>query len=529
MGKMLGVMIDCSRNGVMTVDAVKRYADIIKKMGYNTLMLYTEDTYEIDNNPFFGHLRGRYSKTEMKELDKYCAEIGIELVPCIQTLAHLNCIFKWYDQYSEINDCDDILLCENEKTYALIEEMFKSLAECYTTRKIHIGMDEAYNVGLGKYRQLNGVKDRFDIINNHLHKVCEIGDKYGFEPMIWSDMFCKLAMGIENQYADVDTSAIKEKAQLPENISLVYWDYYSTDYDHYTRMIRTNKLFDRKVYFAGGAWTWTGFAPRNQFSIDTTTPAVKACTDEGIDGMLITVWGDDGAECSPFAVLPSLMYAAEAVKGNTDMESIKAKFKEITGSDFDSFMLMDKLALPGGKHKSLADRYLLYNDMFMGLRDYMCSPEDADFYKDLAEEIKNADGKGEYKYIFDVYQALAEVLSIKSTLGIRTREAYLNRDMDKLKEIVADCNEMILRIKNFHKIHQARWFKDYKPHGFDIQDIRIGGLLQRTESCMERLEMLACGEITEIPELDEPALAEEGYVHNIWSRIVTPNVLSHIF
>jgi len=54
MEKMLGVMFDCSRNAVLTVDSVKRYANILKKMGYNTLMLYTEDTYEID-----GHPRGR--------------------------------------------------------------------------------------------------------------------------------------------------------------------------------------------------------------------------------------------------------------------------------------------------------------------------------------------------------------------------------------------------------------------------------------------------------------------------------------
>ncbi len=527
MEKMMGVMVDCSRNGVLTVDAVKRYAQIIKKMGYNTLMLYTEDTYEINNNPYFGHLRGRYSKAEMKELDKYCNEIGIELVPCIQTLAHLNCMFKWEAQYGEVKDCDDILLCEEEKTYALIEDMFASLSECFSTRKIHIGMDEAYRVGLGKYFQLHGPADRFDIINKHLHKVCEIGDKYGFEPMIWSDMFCKLAMDTENQYADVDTSAIKEKASLPENISLVYWDYYSTDYDHYTRMLKTNKLFGRKVYFAGGAWTWSGFAPRNQFSIDATKAAVDACLNEGIDGILITVWGDDGNECSPFAILPSLMYASECAKGNKDMESIKEKFREITGCDFDSFLMLDKVATPGGKHRGTADRYILYNDMFMGMRDYMCSPEDADYYKALAEEIKNAEGKGEYKYIFDVCQALAEVLEIKSTIGIRTREAYQNRDMDKLKEIVADCKELIKRIKNFHNTHQARWFKDYKPHGFDIQDIRMGALLQRTESCMKRLEMLISGEIVEIPELDEPVLDEPVW-HTSWGRVVTPNVLSHI-
>ena len=103
MANMLGVMLDCSRNAVLKVETIKRYADIIKKMGYNTLMLYTEDTYEIESQPYFGHLRGRYTKQELKEIDAYCNEIGLELVPCIQTLAHLATMFKWQNEYDDIN------------------------------------------------------------------------------------------------------------------------------------------------------------------------------------------------------------------------------------------------------------------------------------------------------------------------------------------------------------------------------------------------------------------------------------------
>ena len=33
MEKMMGVMLDCSRNAVMRVESVKKYAEIIKKMG----------------------------------------------------------------------------------------------------------------------------------------------------------------------------------------------------------------------------------------------------------------------------------------------------------------------------------------------------------------------------------------------------------------------------------------------------------------------------------------------------------------
>ena len=36
MEKMLGVMLDCSRNAVMKPETVKHYANIVKKMGYNT-------------------------------------------------------------------------------------------------------------------------------------------------------------------------------------------------------------------------------------------------------------------------------------------------------------------------------------------------------------------------------------------------------------------------------------------------------------------------------------------------------------
>ena len=43
----LGVMLDCSRNAVMSVAELKNFILTLKKTGYNCLQLYTEDTYEI--------------------------------------------------------------------------------------------------------------------------------------------------------------------------------------------------------------------------------------------------------------------------------------------------------------------------------------------------------------------------------------------------------------------------------------------------------------------------------------------------
>lgn len=531
MEKMLGVMIDCSRNAVMRLDKVKQYANIIKKMGYNTLMLYTEDTYEIESQPYFGHLRGRYTKEELKEINGYCNSIGIELVPCIQTLAHLEAMFKWKPLYSDINDCDDILFIGEEKTYQLIDEMFKTITECFSSKNIHIGMDEAYMVGSGRYQSKHGYCKRFDIINEHLHKVCELAEKYSLKPMIWSDMFCKLAAdqsGTGNQYDKVDETKILEKAAIPENVSLVYWDYYNLEREHYDIMIKRNKLFRRPVIFAGGAWTWNGFAPDNDFSIRTTEAAVDACNANQIDGMIFTIWGDDGAECSVFSVLPSLMYAAEKAKGNNDIDSIKKKFKEIVDVEFDSFMLLDKLDKPGNKHEKepAVSKYLLYNDPFMGIRDSKCSNEDNVYFEKLAREIRKIPEKGEFSYVFDYLEKLADVLAIKASLGIRTRETYLQNNRDEIKNIIEDYAETLQRLEVFYETYRERWYLENKPHGFDVMDLRLGGVIRRMQNCKDRLEKYVNEEIQNIPELEEPVLSENnGFPH--WWRCISANVLWH--
>ena len=521
---MKGLMVDCSRNAVMNLAALKRFVKVISTLGYDTLMLYTEDTYEVDGEPYFGHQRGRYSKAELKEADAFCRENGIELIPCIQTLAHLNAMFKWVNRYGAINDTADILLADDDRTYELIDKIFATLSECFTTRKIHIGMDEAYMVGLGKYRDKHGDTDRFEIINRHLHKVCDMADKYGFKPMIWSDMFCKLAVSSSDYYSTADLEAIRKKANLPENLTLVYWDYYSTDYNRYSNMIEKNKAFGRPVAFAGGAWTWKGFAPGNQFSFDTTLPAVKACRDRGVKDIFFTMWGDNGGECSRFAVLPALCYSAELLEGNENMSDAKARLKTVTGMEFDDFMLLDKLDNPTERLNYNASKYLLYSDPFMGVYDSRVTEGVNGYYKELYKKLSAVQATDDYKPMFDSAAALADVLSVKAELGIKTRAAYLAGDNKTLKGIAEnDYTAVIDKLKAFYIAFRRFWFFENKPHGFDVQDIRLGGLIMRLESCRERILSYCEDKSNTIPELSEPVLEDER--SKSWNNIVTANVI----
>ena len=67
-----GVMLDCSRNAVMKPMEVVNFAKIVKSFGYNMIQLYTEDTYEVIDEPFFGYMRGRYTQDELCYIVNEC-------------------------------------------------------------------------------------------------------------------------------------------------------------------------------------------------------------------------------------------------------------------------------------------------------------------------------------------------------------------------------------------------------------------------------------------------------------------------
>ena len=518
-----GVMIDCSRNAVMTVDELKKFMTVIAKMGYNQVHLYMEDTYEVEER-MFGYLRGKYTKEELKELDDFAYNMGIELVPNIQTLAHMTAFVRWR---GDIVDADDILLAGDERVYDLINRMFKSLRECFRTDSIHIGMDEAHMLGRGNYYNKNGPKDRVEILLSHLNRVCEIAKEYNFKPMMWGDMFYRLANGGEYYAASSKFDpSIKEK--MPENLRLVYWDYYTTDSKTYKGMIRGHRELCDDLVFAGGAWKWMGFAPHNYFAIKTTKLAIKACKEGGVKDVFMTMWGDAGAECSSYAVLPTLCYAACMAQGITKMSDIRAKFEEWVGARFDDFMLLDATNRIEPVDRVINPaKFFFYADCFMSV---VLNNEKAEYsktYTDTARKLKYAAKRsGEYAYLFDTQAKLADVLAIKQDICTRTREAYETKDVAKLEAIISDYKKMIKRTEEFHKTFQTQWFKENKPHGFDVQDARIGGVIQRMKSCMARLIDFKDGKVSSIPELEEknePFMRGLGCLNN-YNQNITTNV-----
>ena len=123
-----------------------------------------------------------------------------------------------------VRDVEDILPSVKKKSTTWLTVMFATLSKLQT-RKVNIGMDEAHLVGLGRYLILNGVVDRSLLMCQHLERVLDIADKYGFHCQMWSDMFFKL-MSADGQYdRDVEiprrNSCLSWPSQRPCDLGLL--------------------------------------------------------------------------------------------------------------------------------------------------------------------------------------------------------------------------------------------------------------------------------------------------------------------
>ena len=503
--KRFGVMLDCSRNAVMKVETVKRFIDHLQIMGYNALELYTEDTYEIKDEPRFGYLRGRYTGEEIKEIDAYANSRGVELIPCVQTLGHFSALVR-NTEFSDIVDSNDVLLVDEEKAYALIEKIFATLAENFTSRAVNIGMDETFALGRGKFLDKHGYENRFSIFLRHLQRVVQIAEQYGFTPHMWSDMFFRIATGGKYYVDEPFDFPENVVSGLPENIELAYWDYEHYNAREYDVMLDCHARLNRNVWFAGGAWTWTGFAPLNKVALKKTKAAMESVRTNGIKNVLITMWGDDGGECSYFSVLPTLYAARQYADGNFDDEEIKRGFFNLFKVAFDDFLALDLPDMEYAKQVAVS-KVGLYNDPLLGIYDKNIEKWGKNPYGEHAKcLLAIAKSAGEYAYIFNSQARLCETLVQKLDFGVRLRKAYQSGEKSALKSYLKELSKIEKRVQAFYKAFYVLWHTENKPHGWEVQDARLGGLIQRLKTCKLRIKEYLQGKIGEIAELEEEIL-----------------------
>ena len=98
-------------------------------------------------------------------------------------------------------------------------------------------------------------------------------------------------------------------------------------------------------------------------------------------------------------------------------------------------------------------------------------------------------------------------MELKAELGKNLKAAYDNGNKEFLKNAALNIiPELIRRTEEFHHCLMRQWMHENKPFGFEVQELRIGGMIQRLKTTAERLQMYLNGELADIPELEEKRL-----------------------
>ncbi|KAF9191624.1 hypothetical protein BGZ50_009254 [Haplosporangium sp. Z 11] len=472
-----------ARGGVLKESSVFSLMRYCALMGINMMQLYTEDTFEMEGETFFGYLRGGYSRQELVNMDDYAYALGIELVPCIQTLGHLGQILQW-PKYHIYRDTNEVLLANWDETYNLIEKMITTISSPLRSKRIHIGLDEAGGVGEGRYRQIFGYEDPSRVFLHHVKRVQDICKKHDLQPMIWSDMLFTLANKNNSLAGYYDGGTPQLVDTLPPDIDLVYWDYYHTSSQSYAAKIEQHReLGCANPWVATAAWTWNRFWCALPFTFATIQASCQASKrkDHGVKNMMITIWGDEGHECDMFSSLPAMYYFADhgyTPEDEIDLDRLKNCFEGVCGANFDDWVYASKIDQVMDVDTPLTlkthfapntSKYLLWEAQRLG--------KAIEFKEEYPEN-----GRLRMAYL------VATVLSLKCHLHSRMALAYqLGRRQELYELTESRLVDLQVAVDQLWKYHRSLWHKTNKPFGWEVVEMRYGGLRTRLMTMRDRL------------------------------------------
>ncbi len=532
---MNGTMFDVSQsNTLMTVSHVKFLLRRMALMGLNMIMLYNEDNYEIEGWPYFGYMRSRFTQEDIREIDDYAFALGIEQIPCIQTLAHLNDALKW-PSFSGMREDRACLLPGEERVYEFLEAAIVAATTPVRSKRIHIGMDEAMKLGRGHYFDKHGYVNAGEIMLEHLHRVMEILRRHDLEPMLWGDMFFQRIFGkhsyYQQDYGNQEATTVpvtlpngmEQEADLsyiekyPKDAQLIAYGYTPDTYEAWDMIINQGKFVGRDPVFAGGIWNWIGFAPNWFYSFNSAIPQLRACKQNGIKEVFATTWGDEGTECPIDVMLLGMQLWAElGYSEDYDEQKLRERFEFVTGADFDATMLLEKIdAIPGTMENNVEgfnpSKCVLWQDPLFGLLDkelFGLEDEIEAHYRALAPVFRAESEKpSDLARAFGLYARLCDVMEYKATVGCRLKTAYDAGDRETLTRYAEEILPLLIaRQEDFYEYHRAMVFDENKPLGLEVLEIRHAIMMQRTKTALWRLQQYLLGKVDCLQELADERL-----------------------
>ncbi|MBU4459872.1 MAG: family 20 glycosylhydrolase [Verrucomicrobia bacterium] len=285
-----GVLLDISRDKVPTMDTLRGIVGLLAELKFNRLELYTEHTFAYRAHPEVWAEASPITPDEVRTLDAWCREAGIELVPNQNSFGHMERWLK-HPRYAPLAEAPEgsvppwggprrgpsTLDPGNPASFDLVRGLYDELLPCFTSRSFNINCDETWELGQGRSRARCEAEGRGRVYLGFLRKLHADVRARGFAVQAWGD--------VVHQHPELIP-------ELPRDLAMLEWGYEAAhDFDG-----RCARFADAGLRFlvCPGTSTWNSIAGRWTNALGNLAAAARAGLAHGAGGFVVTDWGDGG-------------------------------------------------------------------------------------------------------------------------------------------------------------------------------------------------------------------------------------------
>jgi hypothetical protein len=286
-----GLLHDITRGKVPTLDTLKHLADRLAGLKINQLQLYIEHSFVFAFDAEIADDQNGLTADEMRELDAYCRERFINLVPAVATLGHMGRILS-LPQYRQLAEVEPEVSWEqlswpqrargftldvlNPESRALVEKIWTEILDAFSSPVVNICGDEPWDLGKGRNRDRIAPDKIGGAYIDHILHTYAVCAKRGRQSQVWSDV-------VRNHPELFD--------RLPHDLTVLHWGYDDkSDYEGTKRFVDAGL----ETVVSPGVSGWKRVLNAMDLAERNISTFAKAGKQHGASGVLNTDWGDHG-------------------------------------------------------------------------------------------------------------------------------------------------------------------------------------------------------------------------------------------
>jgi hexosaminidase len=457
-----GFMLDISRCKVPTMEELFRLIDLLALIGYNELQLYIEHTFRFQDHETVWKEASPVSAEEIQQIDRYCTERFIELVPNLNSFGHFE---RWlcHAPYKHMAECPDGFVREepyikrdhgttlkpNQESLDFIDSLYAEYLPNFSSKSFNVGLDEPWELGQGWSKQEVEKTSKGAVYLRHLEGIRRLVEKHGKNMQFWSDVLLE----------DPENAKLLDKHASP-----IIWGYEpSHPYEEQAKAIAECGL---KFCLAPGNATWKSFTGRWTIAQKNIEIASKQASKHGADGILLTSWGDCGNHQPWPTIYSGILHGAQMSWSGQSLEEDQLGLA-IDRLVYDSPKAgLGRKILELGKLDQVMDTYIPNSSLHWTILFGAKEERFIKFLKKHATQEKLSAGLEHLDHCLKEFSALSETpsnsLSLREiNLGIKMTEFSLKRGLSMLEGKPYSENNPQEMVKEFEDL----WIKRARPGG----------------------------------------------------------------